>query len=90
MTPLVREAVEQLGLRKSQICRVLFSKNARACLGHRGPNPPMLDASMDNANYPFAGLFRTGATGLEPATSGVTGLFREDDDWRRLATIGDD
>jgi hypothetical protein len=26
----------------------------------------------------------TGATGLEPATSGVTGMFDEDDDWRRL------
>ena len=37
------------------------------------PKPPMVDASMDNGNYPFAGIFRTGATGLEPATSGVTG-----------------
>src|SRR5829696_3595760 len=26
----------------------------------------------------------TGATGLEPATSGVTGLFHRYDDWRRL------
>jgi hypothetical protein len=26
----------------------------------------------------------TGATGLEPATSGVTGLFYRYDDWRRL------
>ncbi len=25
------------------------------------------------------------ATGLEPATSGVTGMFQESDDWRRLA-----
>jgi hypothetical protein len=25
----------------------------------------------------------TGATGLEPATSGVTGLFHGNDDWRR-------
>jgi hypothetical protein len=25
-----------------------------------------------------------GATGLEPATSGVTGLFHGNDDWRRL------
>jgi hypothetical protein len=29
-------------------------------------------------------LFLAGATGLEPATSGVTGLFHEDDDRRRL------
>ena len=28
-------------------------------------------------------LQETGATGLEPATSGVTGLLREDDEWRR-------
>ncbi len=28
--------------------------------------------------------FLTGATGLEPATSGVTGLFHKYDDWRRL------
>ena len=28
----------------------------------------------------FAGI-STGATGLEPATSGVTGLFRGYDDW---------
>jgi hypothetical protein len=27
---------------------------------------------------------KTGATGLEPATSGVTGMFQESDDWRRL------
>jgi hypothetical protein len=27
---------------------------------------------------------RTGATGLEPATSGVTGLFHGYDGWRRL------
>ena len=26
----------------------------------------------------------TGATGLEPATSGVTGMFHRYDDWRRL------
>jgi hypothetical protein len=26
----------------------------------------------------------TGATGLEPATSGVTGMFRGYNDWRRL------
>jgi uncharacterized membrane protein YdfJ with MMPL/SSD domain len=30
----------------------------------------------------FAGT-STGATGLEPATSGVTGLFQVYDDWRR-------
>ncbi len=29
-------------------------------------------------------MFSTGATGLEPATSGVTGLFEGNDDWRRL------
>jgi len=28
--------------------------------------------------------FSTGATGLEPATSGVTGLFLRYDDWRRV------
>jgi hypothetical protein len=28
--------------------------------------------------------FSTGATGLEPATSGVTGLLHRYDDWRRL------
>jgi len=33
---------------------------------------------------PQAGNFKTGATGLEPATSGVTGLFQRNDDWRRL------
>jgi hypothetical protein len=29
-------------------------------------------------------LQEAGATGLEPATSGVTGLFYRYDDWRRL------
>jgi hypothetical protein len=33
---------------------------------------------------PICRMFSTGATGLEPATSGVTGLFHEYDDWRRL------
>jgi hypothetical protein len=33
---------------------------------------------------PICRMFSTGATGLEPATSGVTGLFHGDDDWRRL------
>ena len=47
------------------------------------PKHPMVGASVDNTNCPFAGLFRTGATGLEPATSGVTGLFHDHDDWRR-------
>jgi len=34
-------------------------------------------------NLPFAGLLEAGATGLEPATSGVTGLVERNDDWRR-------
>src|SRR6266508_4329447 len=36
--------------------------------------------------YPNASICRgfTGATGLEPATSGVTGTFEGSDDWRRL------
>jgi hypothetical protein len=39
---------------------------------------------MWQQNMPICTMFSTGATGLEPATSGVTGLFHEDDDWRRL------
>jgi hypothetical protein len=35
-------------------------------------------------NPALAGLSEAGATGLEPATSGVTGLFHRSDDWRRL------
>jgi hypothetical protein len=31
-----------------------------------------------------AAASKPGATGLEPATSGVTGLFHRSDDWRRL------
>src|SRR5688500_5545521 len=32
----------------------------------------------------FLQVVFTGATGLEPATSGVTGLFERNDGWRRL------
>jgi hypothetical protein len=35
-----------------------------------------LRASMDNANAHLQALRETGATGLEPATSGVTGRYR--------------
>jgi hypothetical protein len=40
-------------------------------------------ASRDNKNRAFAGTSRAGATGLEPATSGVTGHLHGHDDRRR-------
>jgi hypothetical protein len=38
-----------------------------------------LPAYRDNAKGLFAGISETGATGLEPATSGVTGRFERHD-----------
>jgi hypothetical protein len=45
------------------------------------PQIPSIEATEDAV---LQALLGAGATGLEPATSGVTGLFHEDDDWRRL------
>jgi hypothetical protein len=39
-------------------------------------------------NMPICRMFSTGATGLEPATSGVTGRFEGHDDGRRLTRNG--
>jgi hypothetical protein len=40
-------------------------------------------AQQDNETMGLQALRETGATGLEPATSGVTGMFHRNDDWRR-------
>jgi hypothetical protein len=48
-----------------------------------GEKPAVGCAGADNRNSDLQDV-STGATGLEPATSGVTGLFHRYDDWRRL------
>jgi hypothetical protein len=44
-------------------------------------------AEAGNISADLRALSETGATGLEPATSGVTGLFHGYDDWRKLTAI---
>jgi hypothetical protein len=46
----------------------------------REPDPLSVQATKDSG---LQALRETGATGLEPATSGVTGRFADPDDWRR-------
>jgi catechol 2,3-dioxygenase-like lactoylglutathione lyase family enzyme len=45
---------------------------------------PSARVHLGNVNAYLQALRETGAMGLEPATSGVTGLFHGYDDWRRL------
>ena len=59
-------------------CSIL--RSAARLLPETSPIEPMQATRMPV----WQELCEAGATGLEPATSGVTGLFHQDDDWRRL------
>jgi hypothetical protein len=65
-----------------------FSRKGLHPSGKRGSKRSTSEApfaSSQATNYcDLQALYEAGATGLEPATSGVTGLFHEYDDWRRL------
>jgi hypothetical protein len=61
------------------ICRHIARIVWATGLGHE----PTSGVWTDNENAHLQALRKTGATGLEPATSGVTGMFQQ-------ATIGHD
>jgi hypothetical protein len=66
------------------ICRAFRQSVWATGLGHE----PHWSVWSDNRNAYLQALQETGATGLEPATSGVTGHFYErdmNDDGRRIA-----
>ncbi len=61
-----------------------FSRASTRSRPHPHPIARMRPRRLRTKKSPQAGTSKTGATGLEPATSGVTGLFHQNDDWGRL------
>jgi hypothetical protein len=52
--------------------------------GFKNHGSPFGSVVLVDESADWQALQAAGATGLEPATSGVTGMFHEGDDWRRL------
>jgi hypothetical protein len=77
------ERLPQRRRRDRGVGRVVLPLLALLAFGRYLPALADWDA-LNSRNIARAGICKTGATGLEPATSGVTGLFYGSDDWRRL------
>jgi len=65
---------------KSQFCRAFAGQTT----GYDLATSLRFEPDLATQNAYLQALQETGATGLEPATSGVTGLFHGSDGWRRL------
>ena len=77
--PAIETALLQLFWRTALTADLPCGVSAGGPAGSRRSSAP-----RPTQKIPICRMFSTGATGLEPATSGVTGLFYRYHDWRRL------